>query len=106
MLVVPDGSCTLDQNRFRKPPGARALLVDPEDLQIALVRRDTTGDDRRNRSVLLGALPERLVVLTARGVRLANLCDIGPIERTGIVDLQVRVGVDLEVAAGQTDLWM
>ena len=42
--------------------GARgALLVNAEELQVALVRRDTAVDDRRYCGVLLAALAERFV---------------------------------------------
>ena len=42
-------------------PGGVRLQVDPEVREVALVRRDAAGYDRRDRRVLLGALPEGVV---------------------------------------------
>jgi hypothetical protein len=82
------------------------LAIDPEGLQVALVRRDAAVDLRRDGGVLLGAVAERVVAGAGREVVLAGLGDVRPVQRRwcGVIDHQVRVGVDLELAAGEADL--
>ena len=91
MFVVPCGSCTRCQNRFRKPAAGAGLEVDAEVQQVALVRRDAAVDDRRDWRVLLRALTERVVSRSGGQVRSAALGDVCPVDRRRTVSSTLRL---------------
>ena len=90
--------------------GCASFCVEPERLEIALIGRDRAVDDRGIDVVLLRTLAERVVERARRLVVLSNhagphgaVRPVGePVDAVRLpIDHQVRVRVDLEVAAGK-----
>ena len=83
------------------------LHVGAEREQVALVVRDAARPHAGAGVVLLGPTAVGVVAGSGGQVVLARLADTRPVgRRSSVIDLQVRVHVDLEVAAGQARLVM